>query len=82
MIEFKELKIKQEGNWVTRNLKNKDLKKTALFIILGASGGILYHFITDIHVNSFESKLLIKHIFIGGFIGFFITNSPCARGKC
>jgi hypothetical protein len=24
----------------------------------------------------------INSLLIGGFFGFFITNSPCARGRC
>jgi RsiW-degrading membrane proteinase PrsW (M82 family) len=82
-MEFKQLEIKPEGSWISRTLKSQHFKRTVTFIALGAVAGFLYFYLTEgQHLNEITTKDILKSIFIGGFFGFFITNSPCARNKC
>lgn len=82
-MDFKKLKIKKESNWFRRTIKNKHTIRSIIFIIIGAIAGVLYfYFIEEKHFNNITTGELLKSMFIGGFFGFFITNSPCARNKC
>jgi hypothetical protein len=54
--------------------------KPFLSIVIGGSGGFLYYYFVGctsgtcpITSNPYGS------IFIGGFLGFFLTSSPCLR---
>jgi len=82
MFQFEELKIKQEGTWFSRKIKNKEFQKSVLFIIIGAALGAVYYVLAHKNLKTFNGDLLMKNIAVGAFFGFFITNSPCARGKC
>ena len=82
-MEFKKLEIEPEGNWIKRTLSTPHAKKTIIYIVLGAIVGLLYFYFTEgkqLHNISFGE--IVKSMLVGGFLGFFITNSPCARGKC
>ena len=82
-MEFKKLDIKSEGSWLKRTIESKHTKKTIIYIILGAVAGLVYFYFTEEKpVANFTSGEIIKSMLIGGFFGFFITNSPCARNKC
>lgn len=82
-MEFKQLEIKPEGSWLSRLLKSQHTKRTLIFITLGAVAGFLYFYFTEGKtLNEMATSDILKSIFIGGFFGFFITNSPCARNKC
>jgi hypothetical protein len=81
-MEFKQLELKQEGNWLKRTLA-KHTKKTILSIIIGALIGFTYfYFSQGIKTDAMQTGDLLKSVFFGAFLGFFITNSPCARNKC
>ncbi|MBI9067145.1 MAG: hypothetical protein JEZ09_07630 [Salinivirgaceae bacterium] len=82
-MEFKKLELKQEGTWIKRTLKSVHVRKSALFILGGMVLGLGYTFFTE--GNSFANvpaDEIFKNVLTGGFLGFFITNSPCSRGKC
>lgn len=82
-MEFKKLEIKQEGSWLKRLVNSKQFKKSVLFILIGAIAGLVYTYFTQGQVLSELAKEEIyRNMFTGAFIGFFITNSPCARGRC
>lgn len=82
-MEFKKLDIKPEGSWIKKTLESKHTKKTMIYIILGAVAGLIYfYFAQDKQIADFTASEIIKSMVIGGFFGFFITNSPCARGRC
>ncbi len=82
-MEFKKLDIKPEGSWLKRTLQLPHTKKTIIYIVLGAIVGLLYFYFTeDKQMANITSGEIIKSMLVGGFFGFFITNSPCARGKC
>ena len=46
-MEFKQLEIKQESNWFKRMIKSPHTKKTIIFTLLGAIGGLIYFFVTE-----------------------------------
>jgi Na+/pantothenate symporter len=82
-MEFKQLDIKTEESWVKRNLLTKQGKKTIIYTLAGTIAGIIIYMVTE------EKKLaaitfseIVPNLLIGGFFGFFITNSPCARNRC
>jgi len=82
-FEFKQLEIKPEGNWVKRNLLTAQGKKTIITSIIGAiAGALYYHFTEAQYVVDSITQDYLRSALIGGFFGFFITNSPCARGRC
>ena len=82
-MEFKELKIEQEKGWFRRNLKSRHMRKSLFAIGLGALLSFLYYYFTEgQHLNEIVAGDILKSMAVGGFFGFFITNSPCARGRC
>ena len=82
-MEFKKLEIKEEGNWIQRKIKNPHSRKTLLYILLGAVAGFLFYYFTEgINMDAMPRGEIVQSILVGAFFGFFITNSPCARGRC
>ena len=82
-FQFEELKLEQEGSVVKRFFAKPQTKKTLIAIGVGAIGGFLYFYFSEgKHMAQLEVPLIIKSMLIGGFFGFFVTNSPCARGRC
>lgn len=82
-MEFKKLEIKQEGPWIKRVLKSSHFKKTMLFILIGAIAGLIFTLIVERNnLEALNNRDLFTNLFTGAFIGFFLTNSPCARNKC
>ena len=82
-MEFKELKIEQDKSWWKRNLKSRHMKRTLVAILIGAAMGFLFFYFTEGRLlNEITTGDILKSMAIGGFFGFFITNSPCARGRC
>ena len=82
-MEFKKLEIEEEGNWFQRKIRNPHIKKTLIYILIGAVGGFLFYYFTEGRQLDVMSRGdVIQSIVVGAFLGFFITNSPCARGHC
>lgn len=82
-MEFKELELSNQPTGIKKILKSKHLRKTILFIVLGAVAGAGLFYLTEgRHMTEITSGDIINSILLGGFFGFFITNSPCARGRC
>lgn len=82
-MEFKKLEIKEEGNWFQRQIKNPHIKKTLLYILLGAVAGFLFYFFSEgMHMDAMPRDEIVQSVLVGAFFGFFITNSPCSRGRC
>ncbi len=82
-MEFKQLDIESEGSWIKRKFWSRHAKKTFIYIALGAVAGVLYFYFTEgKELANITSGEIIKSMLFGGFLGFFITNSPCARNKC
>jgi len=77
-----ELKVKLRDGLV-RLLKSPGFRRSALGVLIGGIGGFLYYYFKDcdpavctIAGNPYYSTLW------GGFMGLFMVNSPCARGRC
>ncbi|MEN8202660.1 MAG: hypothetical protein ABFS28_08700 [Bacteroidota bacterium] len=82
-MQFKQLEIKPEGTWLKRTLNSSQLRKSLIAIALGAVIGFVLFYLTEgRQMESMPGKDILKSILIGGFFGFFYTNSPCARGRC
>lgn len=82
-MEFEKLKIEQEGNWMKRKLANPHFRKSILSILIGALAGFAFFYLTEgMFMDKMPNKDILQSIIIGAFLGFFITNSPCARGRC
>jgi len=82
-MQFKQLELKREGNWMKRTLSSAHLRRSLTAIAIGAVIGFaLYYLSEGRQMQSMPGKDIIKSILIGGFFGFFYTNSPCARGRC
>ena len=82
-MEFKKLEIEPESSWIKRTLESKHTKKTLIYIVLGAIAGLVYFYFSEgKQIENITSGEIFKSMLVGGFLGFFITNSPCSRGKC
>jgi len=82
-MEFKKLEIEPENGRLKRILTSKQTRRSIIAAIIGAIAGFLYYYITEgRHLDIIEAGSVVKSLLIGGFFGFFITNSPCARGRC
>ena len=83
IMEFKQLDIKPEGNWFKRTFLSQHGKRTLIYTGIGAIGGFLYFYFTEGKtMDVITTGDVLKSTLLGGFFGFFITNSPCARGRC
>ena len=82
-MEFKQLDIKPEGSWLKRTIESKHARKTVVYIVLGAIAGFVFFYFTEgKQIDNITAGEIAKSMFFGGFLGFFVTNSPCARNKC
>ncbi len=82
-MEFKKLEFEPESGKIKRIIQSAHFKKSLIFIVIGALAGFLYFYLTEgRQMNVIASGDIIKSLLIGGFLGYFITNSPCTRGKC
>ena len=82
-MQFKQLDLKPQGSWISRTLRSPRVKTTLTAMIVGAVLGFLFFYFTEGRLmESIPGKEIGKSLLIGGFFGFFITNSPCARGRC
>ncbi|MCE4563218.1 hypothetical protein INQ51_02745 [Maribellus sp. CM-23] len=82
-MEFKKLEIKEEGNWIQRKLRNPHFRKTLIYMAVGAVGGFIFYYVSEgMSRDVMPMGDIIQSIGVGAFLGFFVTNSPCARGRC
>lgn len=82
-MEFKKLEIEQEGSWFKRLIGSKHFKKSIIYIIAGGVLGFVFTYISEGNdLSIISSKDVFNSMLTGALIGFFITNSPCARNKC
>lgn len=82
-MEFKKLEIKEDGNWLQRKIRNPHTKKTLIYILIGAVAGFLFYYFTEgMQMDVMPRGEVVQSILVGAFLGFFITNSPCAKGHC
>jgi len=82
-MQFKQLEIKPEGNRIKRAFSSPHFRKSLIAIGLGAVIGFTLFYLTEgRQMESMPGNEILKSMLIGGFFGFFLTNSPCARGRC
>lgn len=82
-MEFKQLDLKPQGSWMKRTVSSSRFKSTLIAVAVGAILGFLFYYLTEGRLmESMPANEVLKSFLIGGFFGFFITNSPCARGRC
>ena len=82
-MKFNKLEIEEEGSWFQRQFRKPHTRKTVRYILIGALAGFLFYYLTEgVHLNTLPRNEVVESIIIGAFLGFFITNSPCARGRC
>lgn len=82
-MEFKKLEIKHEKNWFHRLIGSNHFKKSIIYILAGAAIGFAITYFTEgRELAEISSRDLLSNVLTGAFIGFFLTNSPCARNKC
>ncbi len=82
-MKFKQLELTQEENWFKRTIQSPHTKKTLRAIVIGAAVGFAFFYITEGRLmESIPTREILKSLAVGGFFGFFLTNSPCARGRC
>lgn len=82
-FKFKELDIKPERNRIQQFVKSQQFKRTIVAILIGSVAGFLFFYFTEgQHMDRVSTGDIMNSLLLGGFFGFFITNSPCARGRC
>ncbi len=80
-FEFKKLEIKPKGTWYQRNAAH--IQKTLIYSLIGAVAGFALYYFTEgkDYLHPFNEEAL-RSTFMGLGLGIFLTNSPCARGRC
>ncbi len=82
-IEVKKLELSKHPGGINRIFRSGRLKRTLVFILGGAVAGMLiFYFSEGQHLTEITTGDWLNSALLGGFFGFFITNSPCARGRC
>jgi len=82
IMQFKKLELEGEKG-IKGLLKSKHFKTSLISIAVGAVAGFGYYYFTGGQsMETMTFNEIVKHVVLGGFFGFFVTNSPCARGRC
>ncbi|TVQ86836.1 MAG: hypothetical protein EA393_11335 [Bacteroidetes bacterium] len=82
-IKFKKLEIAPESKGIGKFIKSQHLRKSLIYILIGALAGFGFFYFTEAQqMHAWALSDSLSSIFIGAFLGFFITNSPCARNRC
>jgi hypothetical protein len=82
-IEVKKLEIEPEEKGFKRWLKSKQARKTLIATLIGGVAGFVYfYFAEGKNMDTMPVNDIFQNVFFGAFLGFFVTNSPCARNKC
>lgn len=82
-IKFKKLEIGPETRGLGKIIKSQHLRKSVIYILMGALAGFGYFYFTEARqLQSWIFTDSLSSVFMGAFLGFFITNSPCARNRC
>jgi len=82
-IEVKKLEIEPEEKGFKGWIKSKQVKKTIIAILIGAVAGFAYFYLTEgQEMEAIPTGDIVQNVIFGAFLGFFVTNSPCSRGKC
>jgi hypothetical protein len=81
-IEVKKLEIQQEKG-IKGFFKSRQTRRTLIAIAIGSAVALAFYYLTEAQsIEAFSINEALKNMALGGFFGFFVTNSPCARGRC
>ena len=81
--QFKELEIEHKDSWLKRTISSKHFKKTIITsIITGIAGYAMFYFGQENNIHEVWNDEALNNTLMGVGVGIFITNSPCARGRC
>ncbi len=82
-FKFKELEVTPDGSWFVRTMNSPHLKKTVLYGLVGALiGYVLFYLSLGSDSRVLWNDEAMSNVLMGLAFGVFITNSPCARGRC
>ena len=82
-FKFKQLELEQDKSWFQRTFASKHFIKTLIYSLLGALIGFAVFYFSDSRDASvLWSDEALNNVFWGIALGVFVTNSPCARGRC
>ena len=82
-FQFKKLEIQHEESWIRRTISSAHFKKTIAYSAIGALlGYALFYFGQGANSQSFWNEDALNNMLLGFGFGIFLTNSPCARGRC
>lgn len=82
-MKFKKLELQSESKGIFSFVQSQHFRKTVISILIGAIAGFgLFYFSEGRSLDVMVFQDYGRSTLIGGFLGFFITNSPCARNKC
>ncbi len=82
-IETKKLETGNEDKAFIKIIRTKQLKRTLAGILIGAAAGFVFFYLTEgMYLDSLSTTDILQSLAFGGFLGLFISNSPCARNRC
>lgn len=82
-LEFEQVELGEKGKQAKRNEKIRHYKRTLSYIVTGAVLSLALSYLTEgATITALNGQEITNSLLLGGFVGFFLTNSPCARGKC
>jgi len=75
--------LKPNTRTVKEILNSWSFWKPFIAVSIGAIGGFLYYYFVGCTSGSCAiTSNPYTSILMGGFMGYFAINSPCARGRC
>ena len=81
-LTFEPVKLGPKAKKEKKKQAWKHVGKTLLYMAGGALISLTYLHFTEGPIFEIHQDEISNAAFIGAFIGFFITNSPCAKGRC
>lgn len=82
-FEFEPVKVGPKASEYKRQEKWRHIRKTVMYMLVGIFISIGAHYLMEgWTLDTLLSDEVNNAIFTGAFVGFFLTNSPCARGRC
>jgi hypothetical protein len=82
-FQFKPVVLGSEGKKHKQLDRWRHVVKTLAYMIIGALVSLLMHyFVEGWTLSILLTDEINNPLFTGAFVGFFLTNSPCARGRC
>tara|TARA_Y100001949_G_C15924120_1_gene302646 strand:+ start:578 stop:832 length:255 start_codon:yes stop_codon:yes gene_type:complete len=82
-FEFDQVELGEKGKQAKQQEKLKHYKRTAIYMVIGAAISLAFSYLTEgATITALNGEEIANSMLLGGFVGFFLTNSPCARGRC